>query len=139
METPPLRERREDIPILAAHFIQKYAGDNRVEAKIFTAEAMDYLSGYEWPGNVRQLENVIERCMVLASGESITVEDLPPELRDEDTPVQERRGPAARAAGLGRHPGAHRGRPDTPRPGAQRVRAGQGRGAVGRVQESAPV
>ncbi len=81
---PPLRERREDIPLLATHFMQEFAQENGVEAKNFSPEAMDYLSGYEWPGNVRQLENIIERCMVLAGGESIGVEDLPPEIKDEE-------------------------------------------------------
>lgn len=81
---PSLRERREDIPILAQHFAQKYAQDNGMEPKTFSPEAVDYLTGYEWPGNVRQLENIIERCMVLASGDHIGVEDLPPEIKDEE-------------------------------------------------------
>ncbi len=84
IQLPALRERREDIPLLAQHFAQKYAQDNNYEHKIFLPEAMDYLTGYEWPGNVRQLENIIERCMVLASGEHIGVEDLPPEIKDEE-------------------------------------------------------
>jgi len=81
---PPLRERREDIPLLAAHFLNKYARENGIPVKNVTAEAVDYLMGYEWPGNIRQLENVIERCMVLAVGENIGVEDLPPEIKDEE-------------------------------------------------------
>ncbi len=81
---PPLRERREDIALLATHFMQEFAKENNVEPKMFSPEAMDYLSGYEWPGNVRQLENIIERCMVLAGGDSIGVEDLPPEIKDEE-------------------------------------------------------
>jgi len=85
LHMPPLRERREDIPILAQHFAQKYAQDNEMEPKTFSPESMDYLMGYEWPGNVRQLENIIERCMVLASGEHIGVEDLPPEIKDEES------------------------------------------------------
>lgn len=85
IETPPLRERREDIPILAAHFLTRYAGENNKKFRGFSAEAMDYLTAYEWPGNVRQLQNVVERCVVLAGGETIEVEDLPNEIRDEES------------------------------------------------------
>ena len=82
---PPLRERREDIPILASHFLRKFALENNRQIQGFTAGAIDYLSAYEWPGNVRQLENVIERCVVLANRDVIDVDDLPAELRDEET------------------------------------------------------
>jgi two-component system NtrC family response regulator len=81
---PPLRERREDIPILASHFLRKFSLENNREVHGFTPGAIDYLSAYEWPGNVRQLENVIERCVVLSNRDVIDVEDLPPELRDEE-------------------------------------------------------
>jgi len=84
IQLPPLRERREDIPFLAAHFLDKFSRENGREFKGFSPSAMDYLSAYEWPGNVRQLENVIERCVVLASGENIDADDLPPEIKDED-------------------------------------------------------
>jgi len=80
---PPLRERREDIPFLAAHFLDKFAKENTREMKGFSPSAMDYLSAYEWPGNVRQLENVSERCVVLSSGDTVGAEDLPPEIKDE--------------------------------------------------------
>lgn len=82
---PPLRERREDIPILAGHFLRRFSQENSRQVQGFTPGAVDYLSAYEWPGNVRQLENVIERCVVLATRDVIDVDDLPPELRDEDT------------------------------------------------------
>jgi len=82
---PPLRERREDIPFLAAHFLDKFAKENTREMKGFSPSAMDYLSAYEWPGNVRQLENVIERCVVLSSGDTVGAEDLPPEIKDEES------------------------------------------------------
>ncbi|MGE4293297.1 MAG: sigma-54-dependent transcriptional regulator [Desulfovibrio sp.] len=85
IEMPPLRERREDIPLLAAFFLDKYAKENEKPVKSFSPAAMDYISGYEWPGNVRQLENVIERCVVLASREIIEADELPPELRDEES------------------------------------------------------
>mgnify|MGYP000418678206 FL=1 len=82
---PPLRERREDIPFLADHFLDKYSKENEKEFSGFTAAAMDYLSAYEWPGNVRQLENVIERCTVLAQSQTIGTDDLPPEIKDEES------------------------------------------------------
>ncbi|SKA96306.1 two-component system, NtrC family, response regulator [Paucidesulfovibrio gracilis DSM 16080] len=88
IEMPPLRERREDIPLLAAFFLEKYAKENTKPIKGFSTAAMDYISAYEWPGNVRQLENVIERCVVLASGEVIDAEELPSELRDEETQLK---------------------------------------------------
>ncbi|MBI9081693.1 MAG: sigma-54-dependent Fis family transcriptional regulator [Pseudodesulfovibrio sp.] len=81
---PPLRERREDIPLLAVHFLEKYTTENKVSITGFSAAAMDYLSAYEWPGNVRQLENVVERCTVLARTDSIDADDLPPEIKDEE-------------------------------------------------------
>jgi len=85
IQIPPLRERREDIPILASHFVQKYSKENQISPKSFSPEAMDFLTGYEWPGNIRQLENIVERCMVLAMHEIIGVEDLPPEIKDEES------------------------------------------------------
>ena len=85
---PPLRERREDIPLLATHFINKCVKDNNIEAKSFSTEAMDYLTGYEWPGNVRQLENIVERCIVLTSSEVISVDDLPQEIKDEEAQLK---------------------------------------------------
>lgn len=85
LEVPPLRERREDIPQLAAFFLDKYSKENEVAIKGFSASAMDYISSYEWPGNVRQLENIIERCVVMALSETIVPEDLPPEIKDEES------------------------------------------------------
>ena len=82
---PALRERREDIPLLVAHFMDKVARENDMPAKKFTTEALNYLSGYEWPGNIRQLENVVESCMVLVPGTVIDVDNLPAEIRDEDS------------------------------------------------------
>jgi len=81
---PPLRERREDIPVLVAHFMRKLSGESDKAAKKFAPEALEYLTAYEWPGNVRQLENVVERCMVLAAKDVIGVEDLPSEIKDEE-------------------------------------------------------
>ncbi|GFK92980.1 Transcriptional regulatory protein ZraR [Fundidesulfovibrio magnetotacticus] len=85
IQMPALRERREDVPLLAVHFLRKYAEENAKNVQGFATEAVDALTGYEWPGNVRQLQNVVERCVVLASGELIGVEELPAEVRDEET------------------------------------------------------
>ncbi len=82
---PPLRERREDIMPLLTHFSEKIAKDNGVPLKSYSNEALNFLIGYEWPGNIRQLQNVIERCLVLGSGEVIDFENLPPEIRDEES------------------------------------------------------
>ena len=81
---PALRERREDIPLLAIHFLNHYARENGKEVTGFTPEALEFLSAYEWPGNVRQLENTMERCVVLCQGQTIGVEDLPAEIREEE-------------------------------------------------------
>lgn len=74
---PPLRERRSDIPILAEHFVHKYAQAMNKPSKLISSEGLDILVRYSWPGNVRELENVIERAMVLAKKDEISMEDLP--------------------------------------------------------------
>jgi len=78
---PPLRERREDIPLLVAHFIEKIAAAQDKPTRVVTPDAMALLEAYQWPGNIRELENVIERAMVLGSGPGIDVEALPANLR----------------------------------------------------------
>ncbi len=79
---PPLRERREDIPALAAHFLQRYADEYRVELPGFTRDALDALASYNWPGNIRELENEIQRLVIQAeSGHWIEITDLSPRLR----------------------------------------------------------
>ncbi|WP_291330034.1 sigma-54 dependent transcriptional regulator [Desulfovibrio sp. UCD-KL4C] len=85
IELPPLRERREDIPFMIDHFLAKYSAENNKTFEGFSPAAMDYMSAYEWPGNVRQLQNVIERCVVLTSGTVIKTDDLPAEIKDEET------------------------------------------------------
>jgi len=77
---PPLRERREDIPTLARYFLKKSAVELGVEAKQLMPQAEEYMSGLSWPGNVRQLENTCRWLTVMAPGQTIRVEDLPPEL-----------------------------------------------------------
>ena len=76
IELPPLRERREDIPLLAQHFLKKFAVENQKEIAGFSPEATDFLLRYDWPGNVRELENTIERAVILAQNLVIEVADL---------------------------------------------------------------
>jgi DNA-binding NtrC family response regulator len=73
---PPLRERREDIPLLAGHFLERQRRVQRKEVEGFTAEAMGAFLEYRWPGNVRELEHAVERAVLLAQGERITLEDV---------------------------------------------------------------
>ena len=84
LHLPPLRERREDIPLLVAHFLRKYAQQNAKPITAIAQQALQHLQVYPWPGNVRELENVIERAVVLAQGPVIGFEDLPPELQDQE-------------------------------------------------------
>ncbi len=84
---PSLRERREDIPILARHFLQKSAQDLGVEAKRFSDGALKYLSALDFQGNVRQLENLCHWLTVMAPGQLVDVADLPPELRESVSPA----------------------------------------------------
>jgi len=76
VHVPPLREHREDIPLLAETFVQRCMADNKLEPRRFTREAMRCLEQYDWPGNVRQLAHVIESAVTLSNGEWIDVEDL---------------------------------------------------------------
>jgi DNA-binding NtrC family response regulator len=80
---PPLRERRDDIPLLAEHFIQKFKPESKRKVKYVPPETMDLLMMYEWPGNVRELENVIERAIVIGKTEAILIEDLPLKIQKE--------------------------------------------------------
>ena len=77
IEVPSLRERKEDIPELATHFIKKLAGRTRKKIKGITADALRVLQQYNWPGNIRELENVIEQSMVLCDNDSVRPDDLP--------------------------------------------------------------
>jgi len=83
LRLPPLRERREDIPLLVRHFLQKSAVELGGEAKQISDATLKYLSSLEWSGNVRQLQNVCHWLTVMAPGQNIEVGDLPPELREE--------------------------------------------------------
>jgi Nif-specific regulatory protein len=88
MTMPALRERRDDIPMLARHFVQKHAKRCKVKPRPISREALSLMVNYDWPGNVRELENAIERALVLGSSEMILPEDLPESLLERD-PVPE--------------------------------------------------
>jgi len=78
IELPPLRERKEDIPLLAQHFLKKFAIENQKEINGFSPEVTDFLLTYRWPGNVRELENTIERAVILAPNPYIEIANLLP-------------------------------------------------------------
>jgi two-component system NtrC family response regulator len=84
IEVPPLRERKDDIPMLTEHFLKKFRERHQIPRLSLGAEALAMLGRYAWPGNVRQLENVIERLVVLARGEAIQADELPPEVRESE-------------------------------------------------------
>jgi two-component system response regulator PilR (NtrC family) len=92
IQLPPLRERPEDIPLLAAHFVRKISAELGKSVKGVSPEALAILENYRWPGNIRELENVIERALVLGSGDVLEVGALPPDLhqpRDlQEVPVE---------------------------------------------------
>jgi len=90
---PPLRERLEDIPLLAVHFLEKYNVLHGKNVEKISRETMAYLMGREWPGNIRELENIIERGVILSQGDSLEVDDL--FMSGESIPVKE----PGRAAG----------------------------------------
>ncbi len=87
LATPPLRERREDIPLLASYFVQKYADKCNRRVRGISSEARARLTGYDWPGNVRELENAIERAIVLGATEMILPEDLPEAALESAAPA----------------------------------------------------
>ena len=95
---PPLRERREDIPLLVDHFLYKHRANLRKKAGRMSDEAMGMLTRYSWPGNVRELENALIRALVLCPGEVIEPRDLPEEIRgaDREKKKEEAEAPADR-------------------------------------------
>ncbi len=108
LRLPPLRQRREDIPMLVDHFLRRYATDQGKPAHQLTPAALKILGDYDYPGNVRELENIIERAVTLSSGDTIDADDLP-ELRASPVsvpgPEEVERLPRRR----------HRSGPDDPR------------------------
>ncbi|MCK6504560.1 sigma-54 dependent transcriptional regulator [Myxococcota bacterium] len=85
LEVPPLRARRDDIPLLARHFVARHAERNRRAISGLSDEALDALCAWDWPGNVRELENALERAVVLCRGEVVELSDLPPAMRQART------------------------------------------------------
>ena len=79
---PPLRERTEDIPLLAEHFLRIYSEKNKRKIKGFGAGVMDVFIGYSWPGNVRELENIVERIVIMSRVDTITLDELPPGIAE---------------------------------------------------------
>src|SRR6266403_1950630 len=97
IDLPPLRQRKEDIPLLVEHFLRKYSLENERQYRRITPEGLRPLVSYSWPGNVRELENVIERAVVLSSGTEIGVDLLPDQIAGRGTafPVVEHRPDAS--------------------------------------------
>jgi len=83
---PPLRERREDIPLLAQTFLREFATENQKQISSFSPEAMELLLSHSWPGNVRELRTAVEHAVVLCRTERITPRDLPPGVRNPAAP-----------------------------------------------------
>ena len=86
---PPLRERREDIALLANHFLQKFSSENQRDIIEIDPTAMSMLTAWPWPGNIRELSNVIERAVVMNTGAVIFAEDLPAQFRSPVSTVTE--------------------------------------------------
>src|SRR5258705_2170790 len=84
LQLPPLRDRREDMPMLLSHFIERYCLENAKPLRQFTPGALKLLMDYDWPGNVRELENVVERAVVLSTHERVDVDLLPESIRSKE-------------------------------------------------------
>jgi two-component system response regulator HydG len=94
VQVPALKERKEDIPLLAQSFLYRFATKNRKQIKGFTPQAMDRIVRYSWPGNVRELMNAVERGVILCHGEFVSEEDLPLTVREAVTPQPLKEEPA---------------------------------------------
>ena len=97
VHVPPLRERKDDVPLLVDHFVRKFSEKNRREVAGVTSECMELLSSYSWPGNVRELENAIERGVILMRGEYLTEKSLPLPIQKQQ---QKDEGEAAQPSSL---------------------------------------
>jgi len=89
LPVPALRERRDDIPLLAQYFLDRFAEKNRKKMKGFSPQAMDRIMRYEWPGNVRELMNALERCVILSRGEYVSETDLPLSIQSDLHPTED--------------------------------------------------
>jgi DNA-binding NtrC family response regulator len=89
---PPLRERRDDIPALARHFLKKYNRENQRRVASLSPEAVEAMARYDWSGNVRELENYVERAVVLCAGDCISLDLLPPQVQGKSPPRVRARG-----------------------------------------------
>jgi transcriptional regulator with GAF, ATPase, and Fis domain len=98
LKTPPLRERQSDIPILAMHFASKFGAQCGRRISGISPEAEAYLMHYDWPGNIRELENALERAVVLGSSDIIQLEDLPESIREIVRPADVVRAPGLQDA-----------------------------------------
>ena len=114
LTVPPLRERREDIPLLAAHFLQEFSEGGDAPAKTFSPAALEALSALPWPGNVRELKNFVFRLAILSPGAVIDLADLPLAASGREP------------APAGRSPGGRRGRPPRPLPPGALLPGGPG-------------
>ena len=100
IELPPLRERTEDIPVLADFFLKRYAVKNKKDIRGFHPQALMLLARYDWPGNIRELENTIERAVILCLGEQITPKELPPQMLPDDFKMIDKEANANTPGGL---------------------------------------
>jgi DNA-binding NtrC family response regulator len=89
IEMPALRSRREDVPGLVAHFLERFSNQYRVAPKDITPETLERLCAYDWPGNIRELENAIERAFAVSASDTITLDDLPLAIRADAPPESE--------------------------------------------------
>jgi len=88
VKLPPLRERRDDIPLLVCHFLREYADRNSTQPKTVTPRAMDQMCAYDWPGNVRELQNVVENMLITAQEDQLDIRNLPERVRPSAPDVQ---------------------------------------------------
>jgi two-component system nitrogen regulation response regulator NtrX len=104
IQVPPLRERREDIPLLVQHFAKHTSEEHNLKPKRFDPRAMETLQRYRWRGNIRELRNTIERLMIMAPGDLVRVEDLPAEVRGDSPAPRPAAPPMEPAASVGQSP-----------------------------------
>ena len=89
VEVPPLRQRKEDMPLLVEHFIRVFSLENGKRPKTISVEALAYFLAYDWPGNVRELRNLVERLVIMTPRQVIGPKDLPPPVRPKEAGLPE--------------------------------------------------